>query len=107
MYDWSLGLTILTYGLIALGVWAAVIVYFLVRTIIAAKQMHGKIRRNDIFHVVSLLVVLIAVFIVVFIWPGLISMLPTSTAFLEVAAIPLFVHFFEVSYRDWRRLKAS
>lgn len=96
---------ILTYVLIALGVWSSIIAYGTLKIMKLAKATRGSVRRTDKIKLYSLLVSSIVIGFVLFIYPGLIYTAPSAVAALEVASLPLLYHLSETQLKNWNRLK--
>jgi hypothetical protein len=72
-----------------------------------ARKVRGKIRTTDIALFVSTLFATITAFIVVFIWPGLIHMVPSTVAFVGVGSIPILAYLTELGVKHWIRLRKT
>ena len=96
---------VLTYVLIALGVWSSMIAYGTMRIMKLAKATRGSVRKADKIKLYSLLGASVVISFVLFIYPGLIYTAPSAVACLEVASLPLLFHLSETQYKNWKRLK--
>jgi len=97
-------ISIITYMVITLGVWAGGIALITGRIIVEARQLRGAARTSDILVFLVTAVATIVTFIVVFIWPGLIHMIPSTVAFVGIGLIPLLGYMTEIGYKHWKRL---
>ena len=97
--------TILTYALIALGVWCGIVAYGTVKIMKLAHDIRGSVRRADKIKLYALLGSSAIISFVLFIYPGLIYTAPSMVACLEVAALPVLFHLSETQYKNWKRLK--
>ena len=97
-------LAMLTYMLIGLGVWSAVIMVSLIGNIVRGIVAHKKARKSDVMTLTTLFILTAFSIVVVFIHPGLIHMIPSTVAVLEIGSIPPLLYLTEKNAKDWMRL---
>lgn len=102
-----LTLSILTYLVIALGVWAGIVMAILGRIVYCAKTRRGVARTSDVVLFFVTMIATVAAFVVVFIWPGLIHLIPSAVAFASIGSIPVLGYLTELGVKHWIRLKNS
>lgn len=98
-------LSALTYFALFLGFWSIITVIMLARILMKAKKERGVCRSDDKKMFAFTTILTIFAFIVVFVWPGLIYMIPSTVAFIELASIPLLGYVSEVAFKHWKRMK--
>ena len=96
---------ILTYVLIALGVWCGLVAFATTKIMKLAIATRGSVRKSDKIKLYSLIGSSAIIGFILFIYPGLIYTAPSAVAALEVAILPLLFHLSETQYKNWKRLK--
>lgn len=97
----------ITFLTMALGAWAGFVVLVLGGILYTAKKERGSVRMTDKALFVGTIIMTIAAFVVVFIWPGLIYMIPATVAFVEIASIPILGYLSEIAFKHYRRLRGK
>lgn len=97
-------LSVLTYALIGLGVWAGIVAFTVFTNIVRTYSTH-KCRRSDVYQFIFLFVAAVLAFVVVFIHPGLIYQIPSTVATLEIGSIPILMYLTEKHTKDWVHLQ--
>jgi predicted membrane protein len=100
-------LSVLTYALVVMGIWAAGISAWIIKSVLAKCIGRKKCRKTDIIHSVFMILSAILAFVVVFIHPGIIYMIPSTIATFVVGSIPIMIYLTEKHLRDGIQLKRS
>lgn len=99
-------LSFLTYITIFIGTWAGAIALLQCRIMLQAKVKNGTCRTSDKTSLIAAALLSIGAYVLIFVWPGLIYMIPATVAFVEIASIPVLGYLSEIAIIHWRRMKA-
>ena len=94
-------LALLTHALVGLGVWAGLIAGGIFGNMFRGKKRNGYFRRSDVAQFCSLIAFTFITFFVVFIWPGLIYVIPSGITVIVVGAFVPLVYLTEKHIKDW------
>jgi len=98
-------LSLVTFLTLGIGVWAGTIAILYVRIMHQAKQKRGEVRNDDVKYFAFSAIVATICAIVIFIWPGLLQIIPSAASFLAIGCIPILWYISDLSIQHWKRIK--
>jgi hypothetical protein len=100
-------LNIITICIIALGTWAGVILIGMGKIMYTARKRRGSMRTTDLLLFSATAIWTLIAFVLVFIWPGLLYMIPSTVAFLGIASIPILGYLSEFTLKHLTRMRQT
>ena len=97
--------TTITIMLIGLVIWSTYIAIGEIKLMRYAKKQYGTIRKHDIVEFLILLGSVVIALIVLFIKPGLIYSVPSTTILLEVGLITVLFHLSDIQRQNMLRIQ--
>ena len=97
-------LSLVTFLTLFIGCWAAFVALMTGRVMIESRRKRGVCRKSDIHILAWTSILTVSFLVVVFVWPGLIKMIPSTVAFVEIASIPFLLYLSESVVKNFKRL---
>lgn len=98
---------ILTFILLALLGWSGIVGWKTTKILKVAKTVYGKTRFTDKLMLVVTVLVGLASFVILFVYPGLIYQLPSVAAVVEVAFAFVLFYLHDLQFKNWVRFQQA